>query len=191
MEYMYETIKFGAYKKNLIFEQFLDLEELDDYDYRLITDQYYKINQFKPNEIIVFGMKEIYIIHIFDWVIKRKISISNRLIKNSYYLGNCCSLIFFQELYESNRAFKKDKDYNLRFWNEVKNDTSIMKICDNSHQIIFQNFSNFVSGRVFYYHNDCRDNKYGLNNHLIFVKGSKIEFHSLINLKNSVEMKNE
>ena len=191
MEYMYETIKFGSYKKNLIFEQFLDLEELDDYDYRLITDQYYKINQFKPNEIIVFGMKEIYVINIFDWVIKRKISISNRLIKNSYYLNNFCSLIFFQEIDESTRVFIKDKDYNLRFWNEVKNDTSIMKICDNSHQIIFQNFLNFESGRVFYYHNDCRDNKYGLNNHLISVKGNKIEFHSLINLKNSVEMKNE
>ena len=136
-------------------------------------------------------MKGIYIINVFDWVIKRKISLSNRLIKNSYYLNDCCSLIFFNEIKESIREYINNKDYNLRYWNDVNNDMSIMKICGNSHQILFQNFANFESSRIYFYQNDGDDNKYSLNEHLISVKGNKIEFHTLINIKNSLEIKKE
>ena len=161
MDYMDEIVKFGSYKKQVISEQFIDLEELDkDYDYYLITDNNYKINSFKPNEVIIFGMKGIYIINVFDWKMKRKISLSNRLIKNSYYLNDCCSLIFFNEIKESIRKYINNKDYNLRYWNDVNNDMSIMKICGNSHQIFFQNFANFESSRIYFYQNDGKDNKY-------------------------------
>ena len=66
-----------------------------------------------------------------------------------------------------------------------------MKICGNSHQIIFQNFVNFEQSRIYFYQNDGEDNKYSLQEHLIYVKGNKMEFHTLINIKNSLEIKKE
>ena len=99
--------------------------------------------------------------------------------------------IFFNEIKESIRKYINNKDYNLRYWNDVNNDMSIMKICGNSHQILFQNFVNFESSRIYFYQNDGEDNKYSLKEHLISVKGNKIEFHTLINIKNSLEIKKE
>ena len=192
-EYYHKDIKLGSYKKQLSFEEFLDLEELDDEaDYHIITADDFNIHCFKPNEVIIFGKISIFIINIFDWSIEEKILISERLIKSSYYLKDNCFLIFFHNIEETLKRYVKDKEY-IHFKNDKKNDMSIMKFGDNFCQILFQKFSNFESSKIFYYQNDYRDCKYNvnnINNYFISVKGNIIEFYCIINVNNSLEMKN-
>ena len=90
-------IKLGSYKKKSYFNEFLCLESYDINisDYHFDESKDFKIYNYNLDDIVIFGKLYIHIIDILNWTKKTKISISNRLIKDSYYLNNCCFLILF------------------------------------------------------------------------------------------------
>ena len=64
-----------------------------------------------------------------------------------------------------------------------------MKINENNHEFIYENFVNFDCNKIFYDFNGNNEN-YGLNQEIITTSKNIIEFYSFIDVKKSVEMKN-
>ena len=83
------------------------------------------------------------------------------------------------------RKKTNDNEGNL---NAPTNETSIIKIFDNSHQILFKNFINLGKSKIYYNSYYCKNMKVS-NNHFISITGNKIEYYSFVNIKRNIEMK--
>ena len=183
----YSSMKMGSYIRKTNFKNFILIE---GFGAKVDPQLVYKIYSIKNDELIVCALKRIYIIDYNNWTIKEKVSFSNRIIKNSYYLNEFCFLLFFEDF--------DDRDYDdyyelLHAQNEIiepQDNIGIMKILENDAQFIYHNlFNNFESKRIFYnYHGSC--GKYGLNQHIRAVTDNRMEFYRFINIKKSFKIEN-
>ena len=188
-EKRYESIKLGSYNRKSNFDQVLVLESLK-YKTNVEPQTDFKIHRLKNDDIIIFGFEKILIIDVFNWKKKEEIYISNKLIMNSYYLSDSCYLLFFY-YYEKtdddnddlvNKIFKIKKE-------EKQSDIAVMKINENKHEFIYENFVYFDCKKIFYNFNGNNEN-YGWNQKIITISKNIIAFYSFIDVKKSVEMKN-
>ena len=150
----------------------------------------FKIHCLKNDDIIIFGLKSILIIDVFNWKKKVEISIENKIIMNSYYLNDSNYLLFFN-------YYEKDDDDNDNIFNDIfgtkkddkQSDIAVMKINENNHEFIYENFVNYDCKKIFY-NFDGNNEKYGLNQKIITSSENIIKFYSFIDVKKSVKMKN-
>ena len=120
---------------------------------------------------------------------KKKFFISNKIITNSYYLNDSNYLLFFN-------YYEKDDDDSDNIFNDIfrtkkddkQSDIAVMKINENNHEFIYENFVNFDCNKIFYDFNGNNEN-YGLNQEIITTSKNIIEFYSFIDVKKSVTMK--
>ena len=66
---------------------------------------------------------------------------------------------------------------------EQNNNTSILKITDNYHQILFQNFIDFDNNDIIICDSDIYSHEDGLYNKIISVENNKLEFYSCVHIK--------
>lgn len=131
------------------------------------------IYDFRNNEIIVFGVGNIYIIDINKWEIIKLINLSKNVITyNTYLLEEFTFLILFS-VYDDNYNFIK----------LIENDILIMSINENSHQnIILKKInSNSFYNNIIY--TPIKINASNYNSHIISFDNNKISFFELINFK--------
>ena len=152
------TIRFGSCNEKIKFSEFLYLE---DFKYRFDNNQFinYRWHNLNPDEIIIIGNYNLNVIDLFHWEIKTKISLSNDLVNNCYYLSDYGCFITFLD--------KKISEQNEEF-------DIYIKSIKNSNSIIFKTLFNFEKGRIYYfYKND--DKKNGLNLYFLNIINNKIE----------------
>ena len=65
-----------------------------------------------------------------------------------------------------------------------------MKIADNYHQILFQNFIDFDNNDIIICDSDIYSHEDGLYNKIISVENNKLEFYSFVHIKKSIDIKN-
>ena len=184
----YERIKLGSYNRKSNYDQVLFLEGLK-YKSKVEPQTDFKIHCLKNDDIIIFGLKNILIIDVFNWNKKVEIHISKKIIMNSYYLNDSNYLLFFH-------YYDKADDDSDDFANNIlgikkeekQSDIAVMKINENNHEFIYENFVNFDCNKIFYDFNGNNEN-YGLNQKIITTSKNIIEFYSFIDVKKSVKMK--
>ena len=185
----YEYIQLGSYNRKSNYDQVLILERLK-YKSMVEPQTDFKIHCLKNDDIIIFGLKNILIIDIFNWKKKVEIPIENKIIMNSYYLNDSNYLLFFN-YYEKtdddnddfvNKIFKTKKE-------EKQSDLAIMKINEENNEFIYEDFVNFDDKKIFYNFSGNNE-KYGLNQKIITTSENIIKFYSFIDVKKSIEMKN-
>ena len=139
---------------------------------------------------IIFGLKNILIIDVFNWKKKVEIPIENKIIMNSYYLTDSNYLLFFN-------YYEKTDDDSDDFVNKIlktkkeekQSDLAIMKINEENNEFIYEDFVNFDDKKIFYNFNGNNE-KYGLNQKIITTSENIIKFYSFIDVKKSIKMKN-
>ena len=179
------SIRLGSYKKSVCKDQFFTLEEHES-----ISTNDFKLYEYKSNNVIIFGKIAVHIIDVLNWELIKKIYISEKLIKNSFYLKEfSLYLIFFS------KSTGKDidefyNDINVNYLLSKKDedfDMMLMRIRDDCNNITLKMRSNLsISG--IYYNEIISDNELNLN--LINVVKDTIKFYKFINIKKSIEMKN-
>ena len=186
----YESIQMGSYFRKSNTKNFI---RLDEFGPKVNPHTDYKIHCFKNDELIIFALKNIYIIDFINWTKKVKIPISNRIIKNSYYLNDSCFLLFFGDLDDSDY-----EDYSYEDYDYIKLDITkkkkkyniaIMKIVGNNAKFIYDNLVNFGNKRLYYNFNGSID-QYGLSQNIIALSGNYMEFYRFVNIKKSFEIEN-
>ena len=188
----FDNIMLGSYKNGLIFEKYIDIEKLDFYffpEYQNIHKEY-KYFIYKYDEIIIFGILGIYIINPFKWEMKEKIIFSEKIIENVYYLNNSFFIIFGKKLLD-NLENKIDNEIESKS-EVIKNSDNIiliMKILENSNQVIFEKLLNFKTNKIYYNPNN-NNNIFNINNQIITVQNGNILTYELINISKKIEMKN-
>ena len=186
----FDYIKMGSYFRKTNTENFMVLDKFGP-EVNPQTD--YKIHCNKNDELIIFTLKNIYIIDFINWIKKVKIPIANKIIKNSYYLNESCFLLFFgyfddRDYYDSNY---EDYDYiKLDITKQKKKyNIAIMKIFGNNAKFVYDNFVNFGNRRLYYNFNGSSD-QYGLSQNIIAVSGNYMEFYNFVNIKKSYKIEN-
>ena len=107
-------------QKKVKIDKFLYLEAC--YNEDSIDEKYdFKIYDFQPGKVAIFGRLRIYIIDVFNWQRVIEISIPYRKIKNSYSFGVSCFLLLF----DCEEKKTNDNEGNL---NAPANEISIIKI---------------------------------------------------------------
>lgn len=191
----YDYIIFGSYKNGLNSNKYIELEKFSKdffYDYEKIHNEF-KSFIFKYDEIIIFGILGIYIINPFKMELKEKIIfleefiVSEKIIENVYYLNNSCFLIFGKKLLDN-------------LWNKIDNEKEviknseniilIMKILENSNQVIFEKLLDFKTEKIYYSPNNNKNNKFNFNNQFISVQNDNILVYELVNISKKKELKN-
>ena len=187
------SIKKGSCKENYIdFEEF-DFDGSDDYDemeyYKSINTDYniYISNYY---EIIINGKLGIYIINPYQWIITKKITFSNKLIENIFYLNDSFFLIFFRKYLFKIKYYEDEQtEKELININNENNNIVIAKIGGNCSQINFETLLN-CEGQKIYYSPDINDNIYNLVNQFISVQNNIASVYELININKKIEMTN-
>ena len=122
---------------------------------------------------------------------KEKIIFSEKIIQNAYYLNNSFFLIFgkrlFDNLWNKMDDEKESKSKVLKYSCDF---IIIMKILENSGQIIFEKLLNFKSDKIYYNQNNNKNNIFDFNNKFISAKNDKIFAYELIDITKKIEMKN-
>ena len=186
----FDSIQMGSYFRKSNTKNFI---HLDEFGPTVDPQTDYKIHHFKNDELIIFALKNIYIIDYINWTKEVKIPISYKIIKNSYYLNEFSFLLFFEDFddrdyyeydYEDNDYIQLDitkqkKKYNI----------AIMKIVENNAKFIYDNFANFGNRRLYYNFNGSSD-QYGLSQNIIAVRDNYMEFFRFVNIKKSFKFEN-
>ena len=187
----YDSIRMGSYFRKSNFNNFM---YLDGFGPKIDPQTDYKISCIKTDELIIFALKNIYIIDFINWTKKLKIPISNRIIKNSYYLNEFCFLLFFDEYYDRYYYDYDDyDDYHIRELDiekqKNKYNIAIMKIVGDNAKFIYENLVNFGNRRLYFNSNGSND-QYRLNQNIIAVTGNYMEFYRFVNIKKSFKIEN-
>ena len=184
-----EGIEFGSYNRKTKYNKFIHLERCSyKSSFDLQTD--YKIFHLKNDEIIFFGLKNLYIIDVFNWKKKVIIQISEGIIMNSYYLNDSNYLLFFNDYSENfygNYNFFSDEVEKIN--HKKGNDIAILKLNGKSHEFINENLVN-LNGRKIFYNSNGNSENYGLNQNIIAIAGNIIEFYCFVDVKKSFKIKN-
>jgi len=182
-----------SFKNGLISEKYIVIEEFNIYSFPYYENIHkeYKTFIFKYDEIFLFGILGIYIINPFKLEMKEKIIFSEKIIQNAYYLNNSFFLIFgkrlFDNLWNKMDDEKESKSKVLKYSCDF---IIIMKILENSGQIIFEKLLNFKSDKIYYNQNNNKNNIFDFNNKFISAKNDKIFAYELIDITKKIEMKN-
>ena len=108
----HDSIQMGSYFRKTNYDDFL---YLDGFGPEVDPQTDYKIHCNKNDELIVFKLRNIYIIDFINWTKKVKIPISNRIIKNSYYLNEFCFLLFFDNYNDEDYDYSDDNYLDFHF----------------------------------------------------------------------------
>ena len=187
----YENIQMGSYLRKSNTSNFMHLDKIGQ---KIEPQTDYKIHVFKNDELIIFGLKNIYIVDFFNWTKIVKIPISNKIIKNSYYLNDFCFLLFFDD-YDDSDYYDDDyyEDYPIKKLdiakNEKKFNIAIIKFIGNNAKFIYENSANFGNRKLFYNFNGSTEH-YGLDQNVIVLTNKYMEFYHFINIKKNIQVEN-
>ena len=184
----YSSIKMGSYFRETNFNNFMNLER---FGAKVDPETDYKIYCLKNDELIICALKNIYIVDYINWRKKAKIPFTNRIIKNSYYLNDNYFLLFFEDFDERDYD---DYDYNFELAEmtkpEKQNNIGIMKIVENGGKFIYENLFNKFDGKTLYYNFNGSCEQFGLNQNIIALNNSRMEFYRFININKSFKIDN-
>ena len=189
--------KLGSYKKRLLWDYYIHLEDFifsydsenQDYDYYQTIKCQYNMFISSYYEVIIMGKLGLYIINPYKWEMIKEISFSGKLIENTFYLNNSCFFIFCRK-YPYEKIFFRDeaKESEVIKNNNENNNILIVKCTGKNFQIIFESLYNF-EGRKFFCNPYINDSIFNLINKFITVQTNSICVYDLINIDKKIGMK--
>ena len=123
---------------------------------------------------------------------EKKNYIFKKIIQNAYYLNNCVFLIFLGKKlidYLGDSINKEKELIESELLKTSDNIILVLKILENSNQIIFERLLNFKPEKIYYRPNN-NNNIFYFNNQFISVQNDKFLIYELMNFSKNIELKN-